>query len=145
MQESLGGGTLPMQLEFLCTLYNYPFAYSYIKEYIGPNLFDEGLIQELASAIFESTQKSTPVDIDYFNNRYPEIKDQKIISTVFMKKDERYDENDLIRKMLTETIKRLNMIHIEKTLKMTSDITEVQRLLMRKKALDKLNIEFING
>mgnify|MGYP000074604470 FL=1 len=62
-----------------------------------------------------------------------------------MKKDERYDENDLIRKMLTETIKRLNMIHIEKTLKMTSDITEVQRLLMRKKALDKLNIEFING
>ena len=47
--------------------------------------------------------------------------------------------------MLTETIKRLNMIHIEKTLKMTSDITEVQRLLMRKKALDKLNIEFING
>lgn len=145
VQESLGGGTLPMQLEFLCTLYNYPFAYSYIKEYIGPNLFDEGLIQELASAIFESIQKSTPVDIDYFNNRYPEIKDQKIISTVFMKKDERYDENDLIRKMLTETIKRLNMIHIEKTLKMTSDITEVQRLLMRKKALDKLNIEFING
>ena len=134
-----------MQLEFLCTLYNYPFAYSYIKEYIGPNLFDEGLIQELASAIFESIEKSTPVDIDYFNNRYPEIKDQKIISTVFMKKDERYDENDLIRKMLTETIKRLNMIHIEKTLKMTSDITEVQRLLMRKKALDKLNIEFING
>ena len=134
-----------MQLEFLCTLYNYPFAYSYIKQYIGPNLFDEGLIQELASAIFESIEKSTPVDIDYFNNRYPEIKDQKIISTVFMKKDERYDENDLIRKMLTETIKRLNMIHIEKTLKMTSDITEVQRLLMRKKALDKLNIEFING
>lgn len=95
--------------------------------------------------LFLNLPKSTPVDIDYFNNRYPEIKDQKIISTVFMKKDERYDENDLIRKMLTETIKRLNMIHIEKTLKMTSDITEVQRLLMRKKALDKLNIEFING
>ena len=49
-------------------------------------------------------EKSTPVDIDYFNNRYPEIKDQKIISTVFMKKDERYDENDLIRKMLRKLL-----------------------------------------
>ena len=45
VRESLGGGTLPMQLEFLCAIYNYPFVYSYVKPYIEVSLFDEGLIQ----------------------------------------------------------------------------------------------------
>lgn len=145
VQESLGGGTIPMQLEFLCTLFNYPFVYQYIKDYIAPCLFDEGLVQEIATKLFDSIEQGESINLDYFNNHYTDIKEQKMISTVFMKKDTRYDENDLIRKMLTETIKRLNMIHIEKTLKTTTDIKEVQNLLMRKKALDQLNIEFING
>lgn len=145
VNEALGGGTVPMQLEFLCAIYNYPFVYNYIKDYIEANLFDEGLIQDLARSIFESIENNQSIDMAYFNNHYTDIKQQKIISTVFMKKDERYDENDLIKKMLTETIKRLNMIHIERTLKTTADIQEVQKLLLRKKGLDKLNIEFING
>ncbi|MEG0086658.1 MAG: hypothetical protein RR817_09310 [Niameybacter sp.] len=93
----------------------------------------------------EARKSAREVDATYFNNRYTDIKEQKIISTIFMKKDERYEEEDLMHKMLEETIKRLNSNHIEKRLKCTADIQEVQALLMKKRSLDKLHIDFING
>ncbi|MEG0318800.1 MAG: DNA primase [Niameybacter sp.] len=145
MKEQLGTGTIPMQLEFLCTIYNYPNIYKYVEPFIEAEMFEEGLIADLACAILEARKSAREVDATYFNNRYTDIKEQKIISTIFMKKDERYEEEDLMHKMLEETIKRLNSNHIEKRLKCTADIQEVQALLMKKRSLDKLHIDFING
>ena len=62
-----------------------------------------------------------------------------------MNKDERYEDAETLKKMLTETIKGLNMKHIEQQLKTLTDVKEVQKLLEKKKVLDKLYIEFING
>nr|WP_307990113.1 DNA primase [uncultured Niameybacter sp.] len=145
VKEQLGTGTIPMQLEFLCTLYNYPKVYNYVAPYVSTELFEEGLIADLAKAVLTAREEGREVDTAYFNTHYTDIKEQKIISTVFMKKDTRYNEDDLMHKMLIETVKRLNSNYIEKRLKSTTDIKEVQDLLMKKKALDKLHIDFING
>lgn len=145
VKEQLGTGTIPMQLEFLCAVYNYPNIYSYIASYIEADLFEEGLIRELAAALLKARSEGREVDASYFNNRYTDVKEQKIISTVFMKKDARYEDEDLMHKMLVETIKRLNSNYIEKRLKTTADIQEVQALLIKKRGIDKLHIDFING
>ncbi|MGL6173561.1 MAG: DNA primase [Cellulosilyticaceae bacterium] len=137
--------TSNIQLAFLSTIYHYPYVFNYIKEYVDPELFDEGLLQELAKQVFDSITNQTQIDIGHFNNAYTDLKEQNMISNVFMNKDMRYEDQELLQKMLTETIKRLNILHIEKKLKTSIDILEVQKLLSRKKVLDKLYIEFING
>ncbi|MGL4344763.1 MAG: DNA primase, partial [Cellulosilyticaceae bacterium] len=59
--------------------------------------------------------------------------------------DARYEDEELLKKMLTETIKRLNTTYLEQKLRTSTDIKEVQSLLSKKKVLDALYIEFING
>ncbi|MGL5677450.1 MAG: DNA primase [Cellulosilyticaceae bacterium] len=138
-------GVTNTQLVFLSSIYHYAFVYPYIKEYIDYTLFDEGLMRELAKHVLDALEAGKPVDIQYFNSRYADIKEQQQISTVFMNKDTRYEDADALRKMLTETIKSLNMKQIEYQLKNIGDVREVQKLLEKKKVLDKLYIEFING
>ncbi|MEG0086659.1 MAG: DNA primase [Niameybacter sp.] len=41
MKEQLGTGTIPMQLEFLCTIYNYPNIYKYVEPFIEAEMFEE--------------------------------------------------------------------------------------------------------
>ncbi|MEG0352961.1 MAG: DNA primase, partial [Cellulosilyticaceae bacterium] len=137
--------TSSSQLTFLSAVYHYPYVLKFIEKYIEVDVFDEGLIRDLASHIFEAIRNNTQVDIGYFNNTYTDLKEQGTISNVFMNKDLRYEDEELLKKMLTETIKRLNIVHMERQLKTTTDIMEVQNLLSKKKVLDKLYIEFING
>ncbi len=138
-------GLTNTQLVFLSSIYHYNFVYPFIKPYIDYTMFDEGLMQELAKQVLEALENGTQVDITHFNSKYTALQEQQQISTVFMNKDDRYEETETLRKMLTETIKGLNMKQIEQRLKVSTDITEIKNLLNRKKVLDKLYIEFING
>lgn len=138
-------GSVNRQLIFLSAVYHYPHVYPYIKEYIDYALFDAGLLQNLAKHIFEALNNNKSIDIGYFNKTYTDINEQKMISEVFMNLDERYEQKETLQKMLTETIKRLNTVQIEQKLKSCTDGSEVLNLLSRKKVLDKLYIEFING
>lgn len=134
-----------IQTNFLSVVYHYPYVFPYIETYINDQMFDSGLLQDLAKNIFDSIRNQTEINIAYFNATYPEVSDQRIISEVLMYKDARYEDEELLKKMLTETIKRLNATYLEQQLKVVTQIEEVKNLLSKKKVLDALYIEFING
>ncbi|MGL4361673.1 MAG: DNA primase [Cellulosilyticaceae bacterium] len=138
-------GPTNKQLVFLSAIYHYSYVYEAIKEYVTAELFDEGVLQALATHVLEALEQKKAVDIQYFNNYFGEVDEHKAISTVFMNRDERYEDRDTLKKMLNETIKTLNLQYVESKLKQTKTISEVQNLLERKKVLDKLYIECING
>lgn len=133
------------QSNFLSVVYHYPYVFPYIESYIDYNMFDEGLLQDLAKNIFDSIRQGTALNMGHFNTSYPEVADQRIVSEVLMYKDARYEDEELLKKMLTETIKRLNATYLEQKLKTSTDIQEVSNLLSKKKVVDALYIEFING
>lgn len=130
---------------FLATLYHYPQLGRHILKYIKPEMFQEELLYDLAKAIMENLEMGDEVDLNYFTTKYPEVNEQNIISHVLIYKDQRYENMEILQKMMTENVKRLNKTYIEKRLKQTTDIKEVQNLLFQKKELDKLNIDYING
>ena len=130
---------------FLANLYHYPNIGRNVEHYLRPDFFDEGLLYDLARAILEHLRTGQEVDMTYFTTHYPEVEKQNIISHVLIYKDQRYEDISLLQKMMTENVKRLNKLYIEKRLKETKDVKEVQDLLIRKKELDKLNIDYING
>lgn len=130
---------------FLASLYHFPHLGRHVQAYLKPEFFDKGLLCDLAKAILESLDSGKEIDMTYFTTHYPEIEEQNIISHVLIYKDQRYEDITLLQKMMTENVKRLNRTYIEKRLKETQDIKEVQNLLLTKKELDKLNIDYING
>lgn len=130
---------------FLATLYHFPQLTRHVLAYLKPEMFEEGLLFDLAKAILESIGQGTEIDMTYFTTHYSEVDEQNIISHVLIYKDERYEDTAILQKMITENVKRLNKVYIEKRLKETKDINEVQTLLFQKKELDKLNIDYING
>ena len=130
---------------FLATLYHYPQLGRHILEYIRPEMFQEELLYDLAKAIMDTLDTGKEVDLNYFTTKYPEVNEQNIISHVLIHKDHRYEDMEILQKMMTENVKRLNKTYIEMRLKQTTDIKEVQNLLFQKKELDKLNIDYING
>jgi predicted transcriptional regulator len=80
-----------------------------------------------------------------FISKYSDVEEQKIISNIFMNQDERYFDTALLNKMLLDNIKILNKNYIEMKLKTITDVKEIQNLLFKKKELDRLYIDFING
>ena len=130
---------------FLANLYHYPNLARHVQAYLKPEFFDEGLLYDLAKAILDALQSGKEIDMTYFTTHYPEVEEQNIISHVLIYKDQRYEDVALLQKMMTENVKRLNKQYIERRLKVTQDVNEVQNLLFQKKELDKLNIDYING
>ena len=130
---------------FLATLYHFPHLTRHVLSYLKPEMFDEGLLFDLAKAILESVQTGKEIDMSYFTTHYEGVEEQNIISHVLIYKDQRYEDTSILQKMITENIKRLNKLYIEKRLKESQNVTEVQSLLIQKKELDKLNIDYING
>lgn len=133
------------EVMFLASLYHYPNLGRHVQAYLKPEFFEKGLLYDLAKAILESLGSGREIDMTYFTTHYPEVEEQNIISHVLIYKDQRYEDMTLLQKMMTENVKRLNKTYIEKRLKETQDIKEVQNLLLTKKELDKLNIDYING
>ena len=130
---------------FLATLYHYPALGRHILSYITPDLFDEPLLKDVAEAVINHLSTGEEVDITHLTAKYPEVEAQNVISHVLIHKDLRYEDMSILQKMMTENVKRLSKQYIEKRLKTTTDIKEVQNLLFQKKELDKLNIDYING
>lgn len=133
------------EVVFLANLYHYPNLSRHVASYLKADFFDEGLLYDLATAILDYLKTGKEVDMTYFTTHYLEVEKQNIISHVLIYKDQRYEDLTLLQKMMTENVKRLNKLYIEKRLKATTDVKEVQTLLFRKKELDKLNIDYING
>lgn len=130
---------------FLATLYHFPQIGRYVSAYLKPEFFEGELLVDLAKSILEFLNTGREVDMNYFTTKYPDIKDQNIISHVIIHKDIRYEDMSILQKMVTENVKRLNKGYIEKRLKLETNVQEIQNLLFQKKELDKLNIDFING
>ena len=137
--------TFNNEVIFLANLYHYPNLARHVQDYLKPEFFEEGLLYDLAKAILESLQSGKEIDMTYFTTHYPEVEQQNMISHVLIYKDQRYEDIALLQKMMTENVKRLNKQYIERRLKVTQDVNEVQNLLFQKKELDKLNIDYING
>lgn len=133
------------EVMFLASLYHYPNLGRHVQSYLKPEFFEEGLLFDLAKAILEALKSGQEIDMTYFTTHYPEVEEQNIISHVLIYKDQRYEDTTILQKMITENVKRLNKSYIEKRLKETKDVKEVQELLFAKKELDKLNIDYING
>lgn len=130
---------------FLATLYHFPQLTRHVLAYLRPEMFEAGLLFDLAKAILDAVEQGTEIDMAYFTTHYAEVDEQNIISHVLIYKDQRYEDTAILQKMITENVKRLNKVYIEKRLKETKDVSEVQNLLFQKKELDKLNIDYING
>lgn len=129
----------------LSAIYHYPYIYEGIRDYVFPELFTSSLLQELAISITEYLEKGIPIDMGYFSAKYTEVAEQNIISNILLNKDTRYEDKQLMEKMVNESIKRLNNAFIEHKLKNITDVSQVQILLSKKKELDKLYIALING
>lgn len=136
---------LSNEIEFLAVLYHHPNIFLKIKDYVFVDLFSTDLLKELAKEIFLSFETSKKPNINYFISKYSDVEEQKIISNIFMNQDERYFDTALLNKMLLDNIKILNKNYIEMKLKTITDVKEIQNLLFKKKELDRLYIDFING
>ncbi|WP_069997537.1 DNA primase [Cellulosilyticum sp. I15G10I2] len=130
---------------FLSTIYHYPHIVKQVKQYITPDMFEGDLLKDLAKEIFKAAAEHNEINMMYFTARYPESTEQNIISHIMMHKDERYEEQTILHKMVLENIKRLKGNYLGKKMNETKDAIEKQNLLFQKKALDKLYIDFING
>ncbi len=136
---------LSTEVSFLATLYHYPHIGKQVQQYITWEMFETPLLQDLARAIEDNLNAQVPLDMDYFATTYPEAQDQTIISHVLMNYDARYEEQNVLEKMVLENIKRIKKSYIEKKSRTVKDITEIQNLLSQKNDLDKLYIDFRNG
>lgn len=145
MRQHTSKHALDNEAIFLAVLYHYPSIGSKVAPYIKVEMFEEGLMQDLASAVLSFILDKKEVDMSHFSVTYPEIEAQNVISHVMIYKDQRYEDLSMLHKMVVENVKRLTQGYIEKRLKVTKDVNEVQNLLFQKKELAKLNIDFING
>ena len=136
---------LSTEVSFLATLYHYPHIGKQVQQYITWEMFETPLLQDLARAIEDNLKAQVPLDMDYFAATYPEAQDQTIISHVLMIYDARYEDKNVLEKMVLENIKRIKKSYIEKKSRTVKDIKEIQNLLSQKNDLDKLYIDFRNG
>ncbi len=136
---------LSTEVSFLATLYHYPHIGKQVQQYITWEMFETPLLQDLARAIEDNLKAQVPLDMDYFAATYPEAQDQTIISHVLMNYDARYEDKNVLEKMVLENIKRIKKSYIEKKSRTVKDIKEIQNLLSQKNDLDKLYIDFRNG
>ena len=129
----------------LSAIYHYPYIYDVVKDHVFPELFEDELLQELAVSISAYLEKGTPIDMGYYSAKYPEVGEQNMISNILLNRDSRYEDKQLMEKMINESVKRLNKTFIEHRLKNVTDVSQVQILLSKKKELDRLYIALING
>lgn len=137
--------TMSREVVFLAVLYHYPQVVRAVKAHIRPEMFEGSLLQDLAREILQTERYGGTLNMTYFTSRYPDSGDQNMISYIMMHKDERYEEQAVLHKMLLENIKRLKESYISKKMNSTKDAAEKQSLLFQKKELNKLYIDFING
>lgn len=133
------------EVGLLSALYHYPYVIKFIKAYIKADMFEEELFQDVIHEIFKAYEQHQDIDIKHLSKKYVESNDQNIISHIIMFKDERYEDQSVLQKMLLENIKRLQGNYIMRQMHHTKDAVEKQNLLQQKNALNKLYIDFING
>ena len=79
-----------------------------------------------------------------FSSCFETKEEQNKIANVFLGQ-KKYENDEMIKKVVSDTVKKLKIKAIEKRLKTTTDITELQNLLQIKKETDKLYIDSISG
>ena len=130
---------------FLGALYHFPLWGAQVRKYIQPEMFEEGLLRDIASHILEHIDTGKEVDVAHFTATYTDVESQNIISHVLIYKDNRYDDTEKIKKMFIENIKRINIAYIKEQLATTTDSNKMYTLLNSMKEFESLNIDFING
>ncbi|WP_010168963.1 DNA primase [Candidatus Epulonipiscium viviparus] len=131
-----------IEVDLLSVLYHTPTIYDSISEYVFPELFTEGVKRNIAISLINDRS----IDTALLNKKYPNVEDQKIISSIIIGKDGIYKEKFVLYKIVTDAIKILNnAYYIEQLKNLSANPEKIQHLMKLRNSIVKLNIVPKNG
>lgn len=137
-------GYFKTQSELLQIMCLYPEVLKEVKKYLKPEDFMDPFFGKLVALIYERQVDGHIENPSQFTSCFETTEDQQKIANVFLAQRE-YENNEIIKKVVNDTVKKLKIKAIEKQLKTTTDIVKLQNLLKEKKEIDNLHIDCISG
>ena len=141
---SIQDGFFKTQSELLQIMCLYPNVLKKVQNYLKPEEFMDPFFKKLVSLIYERHIDGYIENPSQFSSCFETTEDQNKIANVFLA-HRTYDNNEIIQKVVNDTVKKIKIKAIEECLKTTTDIKELQNLLQEKKETDKLYIDGISG
>ncbi|ONI46617.1 DNA primase [Candidatus Epulonipiscioides saccharophilum] len=123
-----------VEVDLLSVLYHNPAIYDDISGFVFSELFTEGVKRNIACHLFN---KET-IDTDLLIKQYPNVDDQKIISSIIVGEDLRYRETSILSKMIKGAINNLTESHCKKIMRDSTNPQELQYATNLKNNLNRL-------
>ncbi len=137
-------GYFKTQSELLQLMCVYPTILLSVKKHLEAQEFMDPFFQKLVTLIYERQVDGHITNPSQFASCFESTEDQNKIATVFLAQRE-YENNQMIEKVVNDTVKKIKIKAIEEELKTTTDIGRLQNLLKAKKETDNLHIDCISG
>ena len=137
-------GYFKTQSELLQLMCAYPNILKGVKKHLNPEEFIDPFFKKLVKLIYERQVDGHIKNPSQFTSCFEEVEDQNKIASVFLAQ-RKYENNEMIIKVVNDTVKKIKLKAIEEELKSTTDISKLQNLLKAKKETDNLHIDCISG
>lgn len=141
---SIQDGYFKTQSELLQIMCLYPDILKWVQNHLSPEEFIDPFFKKLVSLIYERHVDGYIENPSQFSSCFETAEEQNKIANVFLAQ-RKYDNNEMIQKVVNDTVKKIKIKAIEQRLKTTTDVQELQNLLQAKKETDKLYIGSISG
>jgi len=132
------------QSELLQLMCLYPKVLKWVQKHLSPEEFVDPFFNKLVALIYARHTDGYIENPSQFSSCFETIEEQNKVANVFLAQKQ-YDSNEMIEKAVNDTVRKLKIKGIEKRLKTTIDVKELQNLLQIKKETDKLYIDSISG
>ena len=115
--------------------------YKILKKYIKAEDFVQESYIKFAKLIFECNEKGTPINLFHFLEEFknPEERDE-ILRIFHFPLNYNYKNLDYLERVINDQIKIIKKAYFDKVILENTNIDEVQKMLLKKKKIDKLYI-----
>ncbi|HHX60294.1 MAG TPA: DNA primase [Epulopiscium sp.] len=137
-------GYFKTQSELLQLMCVHPNILKSVKEHLSPEDFIDPFFKVLVKLIYERQIDGHITNPSQFASCFETKEDQNKIANVFLAQRD-YENNQIITKVINDTVKKIKIKSIEEKLKTTTDIGKLQNLLKEKKETDNLYIDCTSG
>lgn len=137
-------GYFKTQSELLQLMCLYPSVLKGVKKHLNPEDFIDPFFVKLVGLIYDRQVDGYIQNPAQFSSCFESKEEQNKIANVFLAQRD-YDNDEIISKVVNDTVKKIKTQAIEEELKTTTDIGKLQNLLKEKKETDNLYIECISG
>lgn len=137
-------GYFKTQSELLQLMCLYPSVLKGVKKHLSPEDFVDPFFVKLVGLIYQRQVDGYIQNPAQIGSCFESKEDQNKIANIFLAQ-RKYENDEIISKVVNDTVKKIKNQAIEEELKTTTDIGKLQNLLKEKKETDNLYIECISG